>query len=107
MATPVTQISFLATTEQLFQVLGDLAQAGINISAIAQIGQTVKIVTSNPTSARRIIRSIGLSPSTKTVLSLTVANVPGALFSALAPYAGDNILATYIDESLNQIVELE
>lgn len=106
MTTPVTQISFLASTSQLLQVLGELAQANINVGAIAVIGQTVKIVTSNPSSATRIIRRLGLAPSTKVVLKIPVANVPGALYQALVPFTEDGIVSTYIDESLDQIVEL-
>lgn len=102
----INQLTFVSDQQQLYSVLRNLATANINVSGILVLNGVTKITVSNAARAFDIIRNMSLSVSVQNVLKVKISGVPGALYQVLLQFSQYNITSSYIDEDLDQIVEL-
>lgn len=107
MASIVQQVTVYIRSISILTILNRLAQNNINVSGISLLGEVLKMTTSNTQGTVSVLRSLRLVPTVQRVYKVPVQSVPGALYQALLPYANREIVATYIDEDLDQIVEIK
>ena len=116
MTDPINKIQFklLLSRNQFLALLTSLKAKTVSITGLSLEPldegclSVLRFVTNNVPITQQTLIELGLEFTTKTVLLLTVPSVPGALqvlFVKLYCYV--RIIASYIDESLGQIVEFD
>lgn len=107
------QFTVLLSQNQLINLLTEIRNNNINISGLSIqstncCSSTVKFITNNEALTSVILQNNRLSFSTSTVLSVPIPSTPGSLQTLFAKiYCQVRIISSYIDESLDQILEVD
>lgn len=107
------QFKVLLTNNQFISLLTSLKNKAVNISALS-VGPVeeclfvLRFVTNNVSATQQSLIELCLDFTTTTVLLVTVPSIPGGLQNVfIRLYCYVTIIATYIDESLGQIIEFD